>query len=1134
MLHIMFTNTYNLTIDNKHQKQKISRHIQSSDTLFVANIYKKTTKPILLIANDAYNTNRIIDELEFFANDIKVALYPDTEVLPYEKVTPQRELIAQRLRTLWQINQKQVDILVVQANTIQTRICPLTYLNGRVLLLKVGEKLSISDLRSKLINSDYSLVDKVLEGGEFAVRGGIIDIIPMGNKDLIRIELFDDEIESLKVIDVKTNQVIENTYKIELIPAREYPMDQDSLKEFATRYAKCFPELSNKDYVNEIKHGILPAGSEFYLPLFFNQLASLFDYLNNEWQIIYYENTINNLNINWQEINRRYALYSYQYPCIKPVEVFIPTENIFAQLNKFKNFEISETGTLDANILALPDISASNNSNTQFSKLKHFIDTFSGKVILVVASIGRVEIMRQTLIHHNVITTGNHDKFNIIEAPLYNGFICNSIAYITEQELYPNIQPSNIRNIRRKKSTQATDFNNDTIVHDLAEIEIGDFVVHINHGIGIYRGLTTQTIADISYDMIELEYQNESKLFIPIHNLHLISRYSKVEQSNVTPSKLGSSTWSKLKARAEKRINDIAAELLELYASRELQKGFKFTLPSEYTEFATQFGYEPTVDQVTSFDAVINDMQNTKPMDRLICGDVGFGKTEVAIRAAFICAMNGKQVAILSPTTLLTEQHFQSFVNRFAGFPIKIAEISRFKTKREITDTLELTKSGHIDILIGTHRIIQEDIQFKNLGLIIIDEEHRFGVKQKEKLKRLKANVDTLAMTATPIPRTLSMALEGIRDFSIIATPPQRRLSVNTIICNEDKQVIREGIMREIRRGGQIFFLYNDVATISTMYNTLSELMPELQIAIAHGQMNEHNLELTIRDFIAQKYNLLLCSTIIETGIDIANANTIFIYRADKLGLAQLHQLRGRVGRSHHQAYCYLITPENITKDAEKRLEAIKMTSELGAGFNLALHDLEIRGAGEILGDSQSGDIKEVGLSLYTEMLKKAVNKLRQGLKIDNVMDVELTCEVDLNTTSILPDTYCRNIHERLIFYKKLAKALSSNEIDLVYQEIIDKNGLPPIEVKTLVNCHYLRVRAIPFGIKKLDVTSKSITITFIDNPPLEPMKVISLMQQLKTCKMSGNTKIVWNIISKDATEKIANADYLLDLLEAR
>ncbi|MFN8770334.1 MAG: transcription-repair coupling factor [Neisseriaceae bacterium] len=1124
--------SYKLTIGSTDTKHKLLRHLPSSDSLLIAKISETTSCPLLIITNDAYNANRIFDELEFFASNKKFAIFPDTEILPYERTTPQSGIIADRLKCLWQVSIKQLDIVIIQASTLQTRICPINYLHSRLLSLKISDKLSISELRIKLVSGDYVMVDRVYEAGEFAIRGGIIDIIPMGHHNLIRIELFDDEIESLKIIDPKTNQLIKNINEIDIIPTHEYPIDQDGIKVFINKFKDKFPKPSNKDFIKEIENGRFPAGSEFYLPLFFDKTATFLDYLDNKWQIINYSNTISQLNHNWQEINRRFNLFNYQYPCLDPVEIFIATNNIIEQLKNFTNYEIAESGTLDNNIKLIPDILVDNRKTNPFSKLQEFIQNFKGDIYLTVDSIGRLEVLQQTLNNFN-INNNNHPNFKIIQTFLYNGFICNNTAFITEHELYKKEERFSSDYIRRHRNvTNYSQFDSNALIKDLAEIQVGDFVVHINHGIGKYLGLTTHNIGDISYDMLELEYQDEAKLFIPVQNLHLISRYTSINENNIEATKLGSNGWDKIKAKVEKRINDTAAELLELYAKRELECGHKFTLPQEYDEFSEQFGYEPTVDQEISFKAIIQDMINQKPMDRLICGDVGFGKTEVAMRAAFICAMNGKQVALLTPTTLLTEQHYQNFINRFANFPLKIAEISRFKTKSEITNTLQLVKSGNIDILIGTHRLISSDVEFKNLGLIIIDEEHRFGVKQKERLKQLRVNVDTLAMTATPIPRTLSMALEGIRDFSIIATAPQRRLAVNTIICNEDKELIREAILREIRRGGQIFFLYNDVATISNMYDKLINLMPELNISIAHGQMNEHHLEQTIKDFIRQKYNILLCSTIIETGIDIANANTIFIYRADKLGLAQLHQLRGRVGRSHHQAYCYMIVPENITKDAKRRLEAISMTSELGSGFHLALHDLEIRGAGEILGDKQSGDIKEVGLSLYTDMLKKAIRKLKNNLKPDDFdTQIELASEVNINITTILPHDYCNSVHERLIYYKRLAKARTVEDIDAIYQDIINTHGIAPLDVKNLINSHYLRVKTLKFGISKLDISEKSISITFLDPPKLDPIKMVELIQELKTCKIVGNNKLIWHTDLKSATEKFAKADYLLDNL---
>jgi transcription-repair coupling factor (superfamily II helicase) len=1106
-------------------KQKINRYLPSADALAISKLYKSQ---LLVIANDAYTANRLLDEIQLFAPQLRVKIFPDTEILPYERISTQKDIIAERLSVLWQISHNALDIVIVQLSTLQTKICPVAYLHARVMLLKIGDKLSIERLSHQLVNSDYTHVAQVYEAGEFAIRGGIIDIMPMGSKHIIRIELFDDEIETLKLIDHKTKLLIEEIDKFELIPAREYPTDKESLKLFINNFTNAFPK--DEIILKELKNGIYPAGSEFYLPLFFAETATLFDYIDTSWHIVYFQNLVTTANLNWQEIGKRHSLLSYQYPCLKPIDLFITPDTLFTNIKSYTAYELQESGELNAKIKVLPDISTT--TTTAFIKLKEFRQTFKGKIICVLDSIGRVEIMRQTLLGHgfniqvidNLNAILDNKTIYIISNTLYNGFIWDDTAFITEQELYKNTT----RATRTRKS-QTTSVENDAIIRDLAEIKIGDFVVHINHGIGKYVGLTRQTIADIEYEMLELEYQGESRLFIPVSNLHLISRYSHLENVNITPNQLGSSQWGKIKTKAEKKINDMAAELLELYAKREMEQGNKFILPPEYADFAASFMYEPTPDQINCIDNIITDMTRSKPMDRLICGDVGFGKTEVAIRAAFICAMNGKQVAMLAPTTLLTEQHFQNFVNRFAGLPIKIAEISRFKTKTEINETLELVKQGQIDIVIGTHRLIQSDIQFANLGLVIIDEEHRFGVKQKEKLKQLRSHIDFLAMTATPIPRSLSMAMEGLRDFSIIATPPKRRLAVNTLICTDEDETIRNAIYREIKRGGQVYFLFNDVANITKMHERLSKLVPEVEIAIAHGQMHENILEQSIRDFVHQRYHILLCSTIIESGIDIANANTIIIYRADKLGLAQLHQLRGRVGRSHHQAYCYLVIPENITPDAEKRLDAIKMTSELGSGFNLAMHDLEIRGAGEILGENQSGDIKEVGLSLYTEMLKRAINKLKSKKLAGSLP--EISCEVNLNTTSIIPEAYCPDIHERLVYYKRLAKANNNTAVDLVYQDIMDKWGLPPNELQHLVETHHLRVKAVAIGVQKFDIYDKKLIISFIDKPPIKPESIIALLQKMYTCKFDGKNKLIWNVESPNINDKVKNAHYILEQL---
>ena len=1123
-----------LKLPNKIHSQKnfIAKLPFGGDSLFLAELTQNSKAPLLCIVNDAYQLNRLYDEIKFFNPHARLGIFSSYEVLAYERQSPYKDLIANRLQTLWGIQQKSYDIVLIQADTVSTLLPPCDYFNKHVLCLKVGAKLDITLLRQQLISVGYQLVNKVYEAGEFAIRGSIIDVMPMGSHKAIRIDLFDDEIESLFWLDATSQSTLEDLTEIQILPSREYSVDNDSFGEAVNRFISYFPKWADSQLVKDIKRHILPAGNEFYLPLFFERCATIFDYLDKNWQIIYSANLSQQLALNWQEINQRYQFYSYQYPCIEPKDLFLQKDTLLHNLKNYTVWEIADSGEMYAGFKPLFDVAVDNKIAKPFDKLSGLLHKH--KVIICASSLGRVEILRQTLgasaliaTHLDGLSSDLANGIYLVQANLHQGFICGNYIFITEGELYP-LGAINKRKINR--SITKAKANSDLIVRDLAEIKVGDLVVHLNHGIGCYNGLISQQINDMEYEMIEVIYQNNSKLFIPVHNLHLISRYSHLENNAIELTKLGSKQWDKIKQKAEQKVNDIAAELLELYATREIQRGFSNSLPEEYPTFANSFGYETTEDQQNSIDEIIKDMANIKPMDRLICGDVGFGKTEVAMRAIFIAAMNGYQVAILAPTTLLVEQLYQNLVNRFTSFALVIAEVSRFKTKKEVTQTLELLTNGKVDIIVGTHRLIQDDVKFSRLGLVVIDEEHRFGVKQKERFKQMRSNVDVLTMTATPIPRTLSMALDGIRDFSIIATPPSRRLPVNTVIIFDDNVIIREAILREIRRGGQVFFLYNDVATIEQMHDKLVELMPELRIAIAHGQMRENELEQTIKDFINQRFNLLLCSTIIETGIDIANANTILIYRADKFGLAQLHQLRGRVGRSHHQAYCYLIVPEQTTKDAEKRLDAIVHTAELGAGFNLAMHDLEIRGAGEILGDNQAGNIKEVGLSLYTQMLKKAVNKLKNSQ--DKLEDAnELYCEVNLNSSTILPVDYCSSVHERLIYYKRLATSSSNEQIEQIYQDIIDSYGLPPEPVKYLIAMHEIRLLGTSLGIQKIDANNASINLVFIDKPPIEPLKIVLMMQELRTCKYDGKNKLIWQIKSENTENKIKAIRKMLLLL---
>lgn len=1104
----------------------------SFDSFLIANLYQQS--PFLLICNNATQVNRISDEIKIFKPQIRCIKFPDLELLAYERNNAQKDLIAQRLEALWQIYQQNVDMVVIQATTLAQLIVPIDYLIGRVVIFRVGDKILLNKFKSQLINSGYNLTSQVYEPGEFAVYGSIIDIMPMGSRDLIKIDLFDDEIESLTRLDPKTKTSIEKITEFKLIPAFEYPTDPDSLNIFANNLINQFPKLVDKKQVDEIKRGILPAGCEFYLPLFFNQPSSFFDYINPNWQIVYFDEIFHHLNVNYMEIQNRYNLFNYQYPCLPPEQLFIDAQELSNQIKCFNPIILKNHQT-SGDFTHLPNVTIDDRSKTPLNNLIEFSNYFKGNIVIASYSLGQQELIKSTLKANNLdpleidaleqIDQSKHQLY-LINATIYNGFISHKLAIITPNLLY--LHKSSIS----KKSTTS---NDKTPFFDLSEINPGDYLVHQNFGIGKYITLVNHTIDGVSYDMLELEYANKTKLSVPTHNLHLITRYKLSGNNIVELSDLGSNKWKRLKEKTFKKVEDIAVQLLEIYAKRELSQAHPFTIPNEYSDFVQAFGYEPTLDQENAFNQVISDLTSNKKMDRLICGDVGFGKTEVAIRAAFISAFNGYQVAILCPTTLLTEQHYNSFINRFVGFPIKIAEISRFKSKKEIEEILQLTQNGQIDILIGTHRLIQDDVKFKQLGLIIIDEEHRFGVKQKEKLKKFRADTNILTLSATPIPRTLSMSLEGIRDFSLITTPPKKRLSVNTIICNDDYSIIKEGILREIKRGGQIFFVYNDVATIDTMYKKLMELVPELNIIIAHGQMPSMTLEAAIYDFIHQRYNLLLCSTIIENGIDIPNANTIIIYRADKFGLSQLHQLRGRVGRSYHQAYCYLMVPETTNRDAILRIDAITTFNELGAGFNLAVQDLEIRGSGELLGQAQSGEIKQVGISLYNEMLGKAVRKLKRNLNLleDDLSD-NMNCEVNLSETAILTPTYCESVQKRLIFYKRLSSATTIDEVDLVYADIINSCGLANPELTNLIQSHYIRVKALHLGITKVDITLEKITLQFIPNSPISSDKLITLLQKHNKSRFEeAKHRLSYFSEVKSIKEQLDNTFKLLDELES-
>ena len=1071
-------------------------------------------QPVLILTASAQDAQRLKAELPFFRPDWRIALLPDWETLPYDHFSPHGDLVSERLATLWQIRNGECDVVIAPVTTALTRLSPVSFLLGRTFWLKQKQRLDVDRLRADMVTAGYQHVSQVVAPGEFSLRGGLVDLFPMGSALPYRIDLFDDEIDSLKTFDPDTQRTLYPVPEIRLLPAREYPTDEDGVTAFRQHYReKMEGDPSKSRIYKDVSNNLWPAGIEYYLPLFFDSTATLFDYLGDNARLIVHGGVMAAAEEFWRDAHSRYQMAggNPERPVLPPVELFLRPDELMGALKPYSRLELHGDGNAD--YLPLPDLAVDRRADNPLAKLDDFTRRYGGRVLIAAESLGRRETLLHFLQEHGIKAKAVDDwhsfahgkmALGLIHAPLFNGFELHpqQIAIVTEAELYQHIARSQGK--RRKSAA-----NSDAMLRDLAEVKVGDPVVHEAHGIGRYMGLVSIDLGEGETEMMQLEYAEGATLYVPVAQLQLISRYAGHASDNVQLHRLGSPAWDKAKKKAAEKARDTAAELLNLYAQRAAREGHSFTLNHhDYDAFAAGFGFEETPDQASAIEAVIHDMTSGRPMDRLVCGDVGFGKTEVALRAAFVAVMGGKQVAVLVPTTLLAEQHFQNFSDRFADWPVRIAELSRFKSAKEVKQAMEGLAAGSIDIVIGTHKLVQPDVSFKNLGLVIIDEEHRFGVRQKEQLKRLRANVDVLTLTATPIPRTLSMALEGLREFSAITTAPSRRLAVKTFVSPISNGVIREAMLREFKRGGQVFFLHNEVDTIENMREKLAELVPEARIGVAHGQLRERELEQVMRDFLQVRFNVLLCSTIIETGIDIPNANTILINRADKFGLAQLHQLRGRVGRSHHQAYAYLLTGEGMTRDAQKRLEAIQASEELGAGFYLAMHDLEIRGAGEVLGEGQSGEMQEVGFSLFTEMLKQAVRDLKKGREPDLDAPLGVTTEINLHSPALLPDEYCPGVHERLVIYKRLATCDSEDEIDTIHEELIDRFGLPPQTVKTLIESHRLRLAAREMGIQKLDASEVAIQLTFVPNPPIDPMKIIQLIQSKRNYKLAGQDKL--------------------------
>ena len=1118
----------------------------------------------VVLTQDAEQALRLQTAWRFFRPHDTAVFLPDWETLPYERFSPHQDLVSERLSALWQIKSGAADVLFVPVATAMQKLPPVPFLAGRTFWLKTGQTLDIGRLKTDLVDAGYNHVSHVVAAGEFAVRGGIVDLFPMGSEMPYRIDLFDDEIDSIKTFDTDTQRTISPVSEIRLLPAHEFPTDSEAQKIFRSRFREEVDGNPNDAAVYKaVSNGHFGAGVEYYLPLFFeNELETLFDYIGEDALFVSLGDVHAEANRFWSDVKSRYAMAQGDetYPPLLPQHLYLSADVFAGRLKNYGQVLPDVSGKEHT----LPDLAVNRQSDEPLQALKDFQTTFDGRILLCAESLGRRETMLGFLQQNGLKAKpvsdwqgflSAHEPLMITVAPLAYGFKLGglhspsqqqptpasegegkavaaqgAIAVITESELYQYVARSRVHN-RRKKHAAVSD----GLLRDLAEINIGDPVVHEEHGIGRYMGLVTMDLGGETNEMMLLEYAGEAQLYVPVSQLHLISRYSGQAHENVALHKLGSGAWNKAKRKAAEKARDTAAELLNLYAQRAAQSGHKFEINElDYQAFADGFGYEETEDQAAAIVAVIKDLTQAKPMDRLVCGDVGFGKTEVALRAAFVAVMGGKQVAVLAPTTLLVEQHAQNFADRFADFPVKVASLSRFNNSKATKAALEGMADGTVDIVIGTHKLVQDDIKFKNLGLVIIDEEHRFGVRQKEQLKRLRANVDILTMTATPIPRTLSMALEGLRDFSLITTAPSRRLAVKTFVKPFSEGSVREAVLRELKRGGQVFFLHNEVDTIENMRERLETLLPEARIGVAHGQLRERELEQVMRDFLQQRFNVLLCSTIIETGIDIPNANTIIINRADKFGLAQLHQLRGRVGRSHHQAYAYLLTPEYITKDAEKRLDAIAAADELGAGFTLAMQDLEIRGAGEILGEGQSGEMIQVGFTLYTEMLKQAVRDLKKGRQPDLDAPLGITTEIKLHSPALLPESYCPDIHERLVLYKRLAVCETVQQINAIHEELVDRFGLPEQPVKTLIESHHLRLAAKELGIDAIDATSEAVTVTFGKHHQIDPTEIILLIQTDKKYRLAGADKLRFTAQMEDVEMRIKTVKSVLKTLKER
>ncbi|MFG3692657.1 transcription-repair coupling factor [Stutzerimonas stutzeri] len=1117
-------------------------------SLAIAEAASNAERFTLLLTADSQSAERLQDELAFFAPGLPVLHFPDWETLPYDVFSPHQDIISQRIAALYRLPELTHGVLVVPISTALHRLAPKRFLLGSSLVLDIGQKLDVEQMRSRLEAAGYRCVDTVYEHGEFAVRGALIDLFPMGSALPYRIDLFDDEIETLRTFDPENQRSIDKVESIRLLPAREFPVRKESVTGFRARFRERFDvDFRRCPIYQDLSTGITPAGIEYYLPLFFDETSTLFDYLPEDTQVFSLPGIEQAAEHFWKDVRSRYEdrRVDPERPLLPPAELFIPVEDCFAHLKSWPRVVVSqddvETGIGRERFPAsrFPELAIDAKASEPLGALRRFLDEFPGRVLFTAESAGRREVLLELLARLKLRPqevggwpefVDSKERLAITIAPLDDGLLLQDVALIAESPLFGQ------RIMQRRRREKGRDAG-ENVIKNLTELREGAPVVHIDHGVGRYQGLVTLEIEGQAAEFLMLQYAEEAKLYVPVSSLHLIARYTGSDDALAPLHRLGSETWQKAKRKAAEQVRDVAAELLDIYARRAAREGHAFADPQvDYETFSAGFPFEETPDQQAAIEAVRSDMLAAKPMDRLICGDVGFGKTEVAMRAAFIAVHSGKQVAVLVPTTLLAQQHYNSFRDRFADWPVRVEVMSRFKSAKEIQAAVQELAEGKVDILIGTHKLLQDDVKFTNLGLVIIDEEHRFGVRQKEQLKALRSEVDILTLTATPIPRTLNMAVAGMRDLSIIATPPARRLSVRTFVMEQQDAVIKEALLRELLRGGQVYYLHNDVKTIEKCAADIAALVPEARIGVGHGQMRERELEQVMGDFYHKRFNVLIASTIIETGIDVPSANTIIIERADKFGLAQLHQLRGRVGRSHHQAYAYLLTPPRkaMTDDAQKRLEAIANAQDLGAGFVLATHDLEIRGAGELLGDGQSGQIQAVGFTLYMEMLERAVKSIQKGEQPNLDQPLGGGPEINLRLPALIPEDYLPDVHARLILYKRIANATDEDGLKELQVEMIDRFGLLPEPTKNLVRLTLLKLHAEKLGITKIDAGPQGGRIEFAADTSVDPMVLIKLIQsQPKRYKFEGATVFKFQVPMERPEERFNTLEALLERLSA-